>query len=466
MNKPAQPRGAVARGQPKRVLVVAYGFPPVGGGGVQRSTKFVKYLPHAGWTPTVLAPSNPSVPVLDHSLTADLPAATLVRRARTFEPSYGFKEAGQTPLRPSFIADAKKRLGRLAHSTAAAVLQPDPAILWVPSAIAEGRRVLAELPHSAILVSGPPFSSFLVGRALQRAFGLPLVLDYRDEWELNHRFLENRRVGPIAAPLQRAMQRSVVRAASALIATTRRSQAVLERVRDEAGSRARVTCIHNGFDPDDFSADLNPATRPDRSRVRLVYAGTLWNLTSAEPLVKAIRLLGERAPAAASRLEVVFAGRRTPDQESWLRTMTGTPVRIVQLPYQDHETVIGLVRSADALCALLTDTPDAARVLPGKIFEYMACDKPILAIAPRGELWEILERYPQSYQFLPSAIADIASCLEVLAVSCPRQLHDHPVTWDKTMFDRRHQAGQLANVLDAVADAANAAVRSAVARYA
>ena len=462
----ADPWGRAAGVPRRRVLIVSYAFPPVGGAGVQRATKFVKYLPHVGWTPTVLVAANPSVPVLDHSLAADVPADTLVCRARTFEPSYGYKQAGPAPIRASPLGDTITRLTRVARSTAAAILQPDPAILWAPAAIVEGRRLLADVLHSAILVSGPPFSSFLIGRALQRASGLPLVLDYRDEWELNHRFLENRRVGPIAAPLQRAMQRRVVRAASALIATTTRSQAALERVRDEAGSRAFVTCIHNGFDPDDFAADSDLGTRPDRSRVRLVYAGTLWNLTSVEPLVKAIRLVSERAPAAASRLEVVFAGRRTPEQQSWLHTLTGTPVRIVELPYLDHETVLGLVRSADALCALLTDTPDAARVLPGKVFEYMACDKPILAIAPHGELWDLLERYPHAHRFVPSAIADIARYLEGQTMSGPPQLQDRPVVWDKTIFDRRYQARQLANVLDAVADAANPAARPAVARYA
>jgi hypothetical protein len=149
-----------------------------------------------------------------------------------------------------------------------------------------------------------------------------------------------------------------------------------------------------------------------------------------------------------------------------LRTLTGTPVRIVELPYVDHETVLGLVRSADALCALLTDTPDAARVLPAKIFEYMASDKPILAIAPHGELWDVLEHYPHAHRFVPSAIDDIARCLEALAVSRPSQLQEHRVMWDATIFDRRHQASQLANVLDVVAGAGTAAARRAIARSA
>src|SRR5438552_4094554 len=75
----------------RRVLFISYPFPPVGGAGVQRTVKFVKYLGEHGWQPSVLTVANPSVPVLDYSLAADVPAETIVCRARTLEPGYGVK---------------------------------------------------------------------------------------------------------------------------------------------------------------------------------------------------------------------------------------------------------------------------------------------------------------------------------------------------------------------------------------
>src|SRR4029453_11382264 len=77
----------------RRALFIAYTFPPVGGAGVQRTTKFVKYLPQFGWEASVLTVSNPSVPVRDESLCRDVPASTTIVRARTFEPSYATKAA-------------------------------------------------------------------------------------------------------------------------------------------------------------------------------------------------------------------------------------------------------------------------------------------------------------------------------------------------------------------------------------
>ena len=152
----------------KRVIVIAYQYPPVGGAGVQRTTKFVKYLPSWGWQPSVLTVSNPSVPVLDKSLGDDLSADVLIRRAAHFEPGYAIKS--KVSAGGAINAAASDRKSRLAPLKGAArrlvslALQPDPQVLWVPAAIREGKRLLREIPHDAIYVTAPPFSSFLMAR--------------------------------------------------------------------------------------------------------------------------------------------------------------------------------------------------------------------------------------------------------------------------------------------------------------
>jgi glycosyltransferase involved in cell wall biosynthesis len=295
----------------KRVLLICYQFPPVGGAGVQRVAKFVKYLPVFGWAPSVLTVANPSVPVYDRSLGADIPPETLVCRARTWEPGYAFKAAVSAAHGAPFGGRARGRhlAGRPARGVTNLLLQPDPQVLWFPGAVREGARLLAAVRHAAVVASGPPFSAFLVGAALSRRAGLPLVLDYRDEWELSF-YMENKRPDRLARSLQGQMQQRLVRAARAVVATTRRSSEALERVRDAAGSGARVTWIYNGFDPTDFPpAPLGPRRRG--APYRLAYVGTLWDLQSVAPLVEAVLRLARRAPELAAGLELVFAGRRT-----------------------------------------------------------------------------------------------------------------------------------------------------------
>jgi glycosyltransferase involved in cell wall biosynthesis len=430
----------------RRVLLIAYQFPPVGGAGVQRAVKFVKYLPGFGWRATVLTVANPSVPVLDRSLAADVPAGTEVRRARTFEPGYALKAAvgaGGT------ISGARGAVKGMARRLANLALQPDPQVLWRPCAVREGMRALRDAPHAAIMATGPPFSSFLVAASLARRSGLPLLLDYRDEWGISNAYLENKHVGPVSRSIQGRMQAAVVRRAGALVATTEHSAAELRRVRDASGSSARVECIYNGYDPDDFP-DVAPAPA-DPDRYRLAYVGTLWNLTDVAPLVDAVLDLARRCPDLAARLDLTFAGRRTAEQDAHLGRLAAAPCRLTLHPYLDHAGAVALARSSDALCVLLSDLPDAGRVVPAKLFESMAARVPVLSIAPVGEVWDLLEGHPAAGRFVPGDVAGIA---DHLAAEIDRKARgDRPdlAAYDASRFDRRRLTGQLAGLLDAIA---------------
>jgi glycosyltransferase involved in cell wall biosynthesis len=430
------------------VLFIAYQFPPVGGAGVQRTTKFIKYLRGYGWEASVLTVANPSVPVLDDSLRQDVPESTLVRRARTLEPGYALKTSlavrdarpGREGLVRRILKGGFRRLSTLA-------LQPDPQVLWLPAALREGTRLLREVSHQAIFVTGPPFSSFLLGAALSRRTGLPLVLDYRDEWEISNAYWENKRLGPLSRLLQRGMQNRVLRQASGVVATTRASADSLEAAVARARSSARVACIYNGFDPQDFTAPSAPpataATTP--AAYRLGYVGTLWNLTSVVPLVEGIRLLAARSPELAARLEVELVGRRTASQTEALGGLNGLPCRVVQRGYVEHREALEVLHRCDGLCSLLSDVPGANRVVPAKVFEHMAARREVLVIAPRGELWDVVRGYPLAHCHEPSDVTGIAATLERLVL---RQREERTLTaWDGSPYDRRSQAGQLADLL-------------------
>lgn len=327
----------------RRVLVVAYVFPPAGGAGVQRVTKFVKYLPEFGWDCSVLTVANPSVPVFDETLAKDVPESTVVRVARTLEPGYALKNAVSAG---SGGASSKKQSGGLkqliksaVRAAGNAVLQPDAQILWYPGAVKEGLQLLSELKHDAIFVTAPPFSSFVTGAALSRRSGLPLIVDYRDEWGISNRFQENRQKSSFSHRLQDRMQRNVLRQASAVIATTGRSAESVRESVERAGSSATVSCIYNGYDAADFSRVKNalasaPSNRPEacgwhseeatpsnERQLRIAYVGTLWNLTSIEPVVSAIEKLAAEDRQKAERIELVVAGRRTGAQDEFLNRL-------------------------------------------------------------------------------------------------------------------------------------------------
>lgn len=436
----------------RRALIVAYVFPPSGGAGVQRVAKFVKYLPEFGWDCSVLTVSNPSVPLRDDTLLSEIPESTVVRKAKTLEPGYSFKNsisaAAEGSTRPRGIKHSIKSAIRAVGN---AVLQPDAQVLWYPQAVREGKRLLRELHHDVIFVTAPPFSSFLVGAELSRATGLPLVLDYRDEWGISNRYQENRQKSAISQRIQQRQQRHVLHQAKAIVTTTRRSATALRKVVKASKSTASVYHIYNGFDGIDIPTvehSVSPTGCNDSRRYRLVYVGTLWNLTSIEPIVEAIQQICRQAPEVAARIELVLVGRRTGDQDAVINRLDNLPCRVVRQNYVEHSRAIEIMQSADSLCLLLSNVPEAERVMPAKTFEYLALQKPILAVAPRGEVTDLLAECPYAAIFSPSDIESIAEHI-ALAASHP-DFGQTRTTWNVNQYERRELTSQLGNLFNEV----------------
>jgi hypothetical protein len=414
----------------RRVLVVAYVFPPAGGAGVQRVTKFVKYLPEFGWDCSVLTVANPSVPVFDETLAKDVPESTVVRLAKTLEPGYALKNAVSAGSGGASSTNQSSGLKKLIKSTVRAagnaILQPDAQILWYPGAVKEGLQLLSELKHDAIFVTAPPFSSFVTGAALSRKSGVPLIVDYRDEWGISNQFQENRQKSSFSHRLQDRMQRKVLRQASAVIATTGRSADSVGEAVKRAGSSATVSCIYNGYDAADFSkvssdlvndvttageasdSTLGDVLQPKGCKLRIAYVGTLWNLTSIEPVVSAIAKLAANDSDKAERIELVVAGRRTGAQDEILDRLETLPSSLIREGYVEHKRAIELMNQADVQCLLLSDVPEARRVVPAKTFEYLALGRKILYVGPAGEVSEILSDFSRAESVIPADVDGIA----------------------------------------------------------
>jgi glycosyltransferase involved in cell wall biosynthesis len=437
----------------RRLLLVSYTFPPVGGAGVQRVAKFVKYLPQFGWDVTVLTTANPSVPVHDESLEAEIPPATIVLRTRTLEPGYKLKStvagAGLSPRRTWLAAGKQAALGAV-KGIANGLLQPDPQILWMPHALWHGRKELRRQRYDAVMASGPPFSSFLLAAALARFGRLPLLLDYRDEWGISNQYWENRQSGWLSGWVQAGMQRRVLRRASAVIATTRASARHLRELCLNYGSPAEIQCVLNGFDPADFAARHVPADeRPTQGGFHLSYVGTLWKLTTCRPLAEALRRVAAEVPLR-DRFRLSVIGRSTPAEQGTLEGLKQLGLQVEEHGYMDHHQALAHMQSASELCVILADLPGAERVLPAKVFEYMAARRPILAIAPRGELWDVLRHYPAATLIEPSNVAALASHLQArIEGKAPPAAAPPP----DSQFSRVRQAEQLAHVLEAMAAA-------------
>lgn len=409
----------VSAPMPLRALVVSYNFPPVGGAGVQRVLKLVKYLPAHDVTPRVLTVSNPSVPVLDATLERDFPEGLVVTRARTFEPGYGAKKAAweaksaqgasSAAGATSFAKTVRRRVTKGLSDAARQLLFPDPQLLWQPAAqIAMARELVRERPD-VVFVSGPPFSQFLLA-PLVRTLGrsTAIVLDYRDEWSTYRSSYEmmGSRIGALVGdPLEEGLLKI---AHAVTIATNEFREALLSRF--SFVDPARVHAIPNGYDPDDF-----PADRPDPPRDRLVisYAGTVFRLTSVRGFMEGVRLFHERAPALAQRVSIRFMGRIV---ETEADTFVGSEsLGVEQKGYLPHDDVIRALAASHVNLCVLDDVPGAERIYPAKIFELMALGRPVLTLAPTGALSRLVEEERLGPVLPPRDAAQIAAHLERLA---------------------------------------------------
>jgi glycosyltransferase involved in cell wall biosynthesis len=375
-----------------KVLFIAYYFPPVGGAGVQRSQKFVQYLPAEGFAPVVVTGPGPAggrwTP-RDESLEVALPPKISVRRVKTPAPP----EDGRLRRRLEYWLKVPSSFHQW----------------WMKSAY----EVALEAGAGAGLIfcTMSPFSTAAVGAALSRRLGIPWVADLRDPWALDEMQVYPTRLHRRwEAAL---MQRQLSTAALIVMNTPEAAKALVDSF---PGLRSRkVVTITNGTDAADFTSDLPPRTD---GKFRIVHSGYLHTETGLElrnrrwlrwlggaevgvdiltrshtVLLDAVERWTLRRPEAARDLEILFAGvSSTHDQEFARRSSAAPLVRFAG--YVPHERNLELVRTADLLFLPMHNLPHGrrSRIVPGKAYEYMASGRPVLAAVPDGDARDFLSR--------------------------------------------------------------------------
>ncbi len=424
----------------KKVLLIAYSFPPVGGAGVQRPVKFVKYLREFGWEPLVMTVANPSVPVLDNALLKDVPEGVIVYHARTFEPSYAVKQA--------FAADKSHgwSIKSLIKKCFSGFMLPDLQILWWPGLIIEMIKVIRREKPDCLLVTAPPFSSFIPVMILGKIFGIPVVLDYRDEWSFSRTNLENLSKNGLAYSLDTILERFVLKNCQAFTVATK---SYINGISGRYGKNLSVkgTVITNGYDPDDLaSGDHALPVTPDTGKFTIVYAGTVWSATSLNNFCTAVTQLLNKRPDLKQVLRLKIFGRIVDSERDCLETASLHDI-VECRGYVDHDLVIREILQADIVLITLSDLPGSEKIITGKAFEYMAAGKHIFAVVPEGETKSLVKN---NYNKL--TIADANSPGDIMAglmwILDSRETIRDIIPVDISQFSRKKLTEKLAGVLD------------------
>jgi glycosyltransferase involved in cell wall biosynthesis len=427
-----------------RALLIAYYFPPIGGGGVQRSLKFARYLPEFGYDVTVITGPGTTVDrwsPADDTLQAEIGHAD-IRRVSESEPD-------QT----SWQIRREKWLGLHSHWSR----------WWIDGVVDAGRGLTDGI--DVVIASVPPYQTAEAAMALSHELGCPWVADLRDHWAVDELMI-------YASGLHRRwdlrrMRKMLGTAAAVLAVSPEGARRIRGQVKELTGRP--VVSIPNGFDPHDFD-DATPE-RLD-GVFRIVHAGSLytdiglrqrWKLRrllggstkgvdilphSLINLLQAIEQLVQRDPSLRSRIELLLVGvvadtdRKLAEQSQVVR-MTG---------YVPHREAIDLMRSADLLFLPMYNLSPGLRAatVPGKAYEYLATQRPILAALPEGDARDMLVQAGNAYICAPDDVDAMAAAIEgqlkgkqvLLAGPVPDKLLER--------FERRRLTQQLAVVLDAV----------------
>jgi len=342
-----------------KALLVSFYFPPAGGGGVQRPLKLAQYLPAMGVETHVLAPDDPRWLHRDEGLRA--PSQAWVHRARYVGVSGG---------KPSEVLAGTQGLERVATKARLQLRRlvvPDENATWALTAIPAGIKLVREHDIDVIVSTSPPPSTHLIAAAIARATGSKWVADLRDSLVAH----AHRRADSAATRAKAALQLRVARlVASRADAITCVSEAISEETR-ALRPRGRVVTIANGCDFDDVAG----LDRRASDRFRITHTGSFFGRRDPRPFLQALHDSG---------LDVVarFLGDFRPADRDWAETL-GLGDRLELLPYAPRTASLALQRDSEALLLLIPEADGRGRgVLSGKVFEYVAVGRPILAAVP------------------------------------------------------------------------------------
>jgi len=376
---------------PQKILIVSYLFPPMGGIGVQRALSLAKYLPGCGYEVHILKAGNAGGPVRDPALLRQVPSVVKVHKAFTPEVPFAIRQklwsrlsgrnAQAGPAEAGSQPGTQPAWRKLLKATVSRLLCPEPEILWVPFALRKARRIIRRHQIDFVLVTVPPFSALEVGTALKKEFpAVRLVSDFRDEWLSFYLKDFDFQSSAHTRRKAEAIERGSVEASDLVVAVNESSRNEIRSRYPEQPERKFVV-IPNGYDPEIF-ADFAPRTNQS-SRMLVTHVGTVYKTASPRFYLDA----ADGLPAEVlGEMETRFVGRIAEAERPLLENRRG---QVSLLEFLPQAQALKYMEDTDYL--LLTMTNEIS--VPGKLFEYMATGKPILAItAPDSEVDRILRQ--------------------------------------------------------------------------
>ena len=397
----------------RKLLVLTYHFPPLGGAGVFRTLGFVRHLPEFGWQTVVVAPPRLPHEPTDLSLLARVPPETAVYHAP-------YPDCG---------------IWKLVHRLIS------PARIWLPVAAARCYQAIRRHRPDAVLTSGPPHFTHLLGRHLHRLTGLPWVADFRDPWVAGDRSPMSWKV----TSRDVKDELSVMRESNAIVVNTPGSCELSRQAYPQYA--AKITAITNGYDPEAF--EVNPIPPLSGSTIEIVHTGLIYAKRSPGSFLEGIRRLDPSVFAGRTVRVRLIGDLRDKAQKAAIdgHIRAGLSADVSIEGRVPHNQSIRAMVEADVL--LLLDSPGRQAGVPAKLYEYIGAGRPILALAEsESDVAWALRESGLPHRIAPPLDADAIRTALAELLQDPATARCAVHTQRRARFTRKHLAGELAAVLD------------------
>lgn len=421
----------------KRVLIITYYWPPSAGSGVQRWLKFAKYLPDFGWEPVIFTPENPDFELKDESLLKEIRPEMEVLKFPIWEPYGLFRK-----IKKQKLTDTAKVLEKKSKSITdkagiwlrANALIPDPRRFWIKPSVEFLVELIEKGQFDALITTGPPHSLHLIGLQLKRKTGITWLADFRDPWS-KWEFLDTLPMMDWVRKKHESLERDVLQKADSIITISPTFQKDFETL-----SGKNVELITNGFDTTDLPENWD-SIKTTTQDIEILYTGVIDAIRNPIPFITAFRKVYVNHK---SKVTLRFVGKVSENVKSFIASDPWLQKHVILEGYVSHGAVFTFYQKANLLLLILTDTKNAQGNIPGKLFEYIATGRPIIALGdPEGDSAKILGNSGSGIVFSHTDLDGIKNYLLDFKAKGEHSQYD-----SIEKYSRRNLTGQLAKLLD------------------
>nr|WP_294922854.1 glycosyltransferase family 4 protein [uncultured Flavobacterium sp.] len=360
----------------KKLLIITYYFPPAGGPGVQRWLKFVKYLPEFGIQPIVYVPENPTYPIIDEGLVNEISENVIVLKNKIWEPyqlASVFSKNKTKKISSGILPHQKKQsfLDKIFLWVRGNLFIPDARVFWVKPSVYYLEKYIKENNIDTIVTSGPPHSLHLIGLELQERLKVKWFADFRDPWTTigYHKAL---RLSSYAANKHKKLEHKVLNSADTIIVTSKTTKTEFQAITNRP-----ISVITNGYDTENVEKQTLDA------RFTLAHIGSFLSDRNPKFLWECLVELLQEIPDFKSHLEIKLIGAVSQEVLGSIQEFNLNPYMNL-LGYVSHREAIAHQKKSQVLLLIEINSEDTKSIIPGKLFEYMVSNRPIIAIGPQG----------------------------------------------------------------------------------